>query len=54
MKKDLKELIKKINDLGDDFDNMSSGGKKCYNKIQKKLHTLIPKIAEAIDFYEDA
>ena len=54
MKKDLKELIKKINDLGDDFDNMSSGGKKCYNEIQKKLHTLMPKIAEAIDFYEDA
>ena len=54
MKKDLKELIKKINDLGDDWDNMSNDGKKCYNEIQKKLHTLIPEIADAIEFYEDA
>ena len=35
MRDDLKELVKKINDLGDDFDNMSSGGKRCYNEIQK-------------------
>ena len=51
---DLKELIKKINDLGDDFDNMSSGGKRCYNEIQKQLHILIPKLADAITLYEDA
>ena len=54
MRSDLKELIKKINDLGDDFDNMSSGCKRCYNEIQKKLFTLIPKLADAITLYEDA
>ena len=54
MKKDLKELIKKINTLGDEFYSMSDDGKKCYNEIQKKLQTLMPKIADAIDFYEDA
>ena len=54
MRNDLKELIKKINDLGDDFDNMSSGGKRCYNEIQKQLHILVPKLADAITLYEDA
>ena len=54
MRDDLKELVKKINDLGDDFDNMSSGGKRCYNEIQKKLFTLIPKLADAITLCEDA
>ena len=54
MKKDLKDLIKKINDLGFDFDRMSNSGKKTYNEIQKQMHKLLPKIAEAIDFYEDA
>ena len=52
--KRVKELIKKINDLGDDFDNMSSGGKRCYNEIQKQLYVLIPKLADAITLYEDA
>tara|TARA_Y100001956_G_scaffold52981_2_gene51664 strand:- start:3734 stop:3898 length:165 start_codon:yes stop_codon:yes gene_type:complete len=54
MKKDLKDLIKKINDLGFDFDRMSNSGKKTYNEIQEQMHKLLPKIAEAIDFYEDA
>ena len=54
MRSDLKELIKKINDLGDDFDNMSSGGKRCYNEIKKQLNFLIPKLADAITLYEDA
>lgn len=54
MKKDIKDLIKKINDLGFDFDRMSNSGKKTYNEIQEQMHKLLPKIAEAIDFYEDA
>ena len=49
-----KRTDKKDNDLGDDFDNMSSGGKRCYNEIQKQLHILIPKLADAITLYEDA
>jgi len=54
MKKDLKELIKKINELGSDFDRMSNSGKVTYNEIQKQLSEVVPQISDAIDFYEDA
>ena len=54
MKEELKELIEKINDLGFDFDRMSNSGKETYNEIQDKMHKLMPKIIEAINFYEDA
>ena len=54
MYENLKELINKINNLGNEFDNMTNNGKICYNEIQKQLHELMPKIAEALDFYEDA
>ena len=54
MTKDLKDLIEKINDLGFDFDRMSNSGKETYNQIQEQMHKLMPKIIEAINFYEDA
>mgnify|MGYP001161422753 FL=1 len=54
MGKELKELIDKINDLGFDFDRMSNSGKETYNDIQEQMHKLMPKIIEAINFYEDA
>ena len=54
MNEELKELIEKINDLGFDFDRMSNSGKETYNEIQDKMHKLMPKIIEAINFYEDA
>ncbi len=54
MKKDLKDLIEKINDLGFDYDRMSGSGQETYAQIQEQMSKLMPKIAEAIDFYEDA
>ena len=54
MGKELKEFIDKINDLGFDFDRMSNSGKETYNDIQEQMHKLMPKIIEAINFYEYA
>jgi|TARA_R100001510_G_scaffold55255_1_gene58932 hypothetical protein len=52
--KTLKSIWKDFEDLSFDYDRMSSCGQKTYDKIHGELKSLLPKIAESLQFYNDA
>tara|TARA_E500000081_G_scaffold61560_1_gene63981 strand:- start:104 stop:277 length:174 start_codon:yes stop_codon:yes gene_type:complete len=50
----LKKIIEDLNDLGFDYDRMSSSGQETYNRIQTQMKKLAPTLGEALHFYNDA
>ena len=50
----LKKIIMDLNDLGFDYDRMSSSGQETYDRIQTQMKKLAPTLGEALHFYNDA
>ena len=45
----LKKIIEDLNDLGFDYDRMSSSGQETYDSIQTQMEKLAPTLNHALD-----
>ena len=44
----LKKIMEDLNDLGFDYDRMSSSGQETYNRIQMAMQKLAPTLSHAL------